>query len=140
MWIFFYAGVGGWLGLTLISLNALLPYLLRRSWVSVILSVVPATGRSYLARMWPHFWLGYTATALVCAHAWVFMYRAPTQRTNSTGLTLASFALVWLIFQVSTGLLLQQRDLRERRMMRRWHFWSMAGILMLVAAHVWLNG
>ena len=140
MWIFFFAGVGGWLGFTLIGVTALLPYLLRRSRVSALLHMVPTTGRPYLARMWPHFWLAYTATALALVHAWIFMTRAPMQRMNSAGLSLASLALLWLFLQMAIGLLLRQRDLRERRPMRQRHFWSMVGILVLVGVHVWLNG
>jgi hypothetical protein len=140
MWIFFYAGISGWLALILVGLTALLPYLLRRSRVSVLLDMVPATGRAYLARMWPHFWLGYAATAISFAHAWIFMSRAPTERVNKLGLNLASVALLWFLLQIAIGLLLQQRDLRERRTVRKWHFWSMVGILALVGAHVWLNG
>lgn len=139
MWIFFYAGVAGWLALTLIGMTALLPYLFRRSPVSVLLDMVPARGRPYLARMWPHFWLGYATIALSFAHGWILMTRAPMQRTNSLGLYMASFALLWLFLQMGTGLVLRQRDLRERRSVRQWHCWSMAGILVLVGAHVWLN-
>jgi len=90
--------------------------------------------------MWPHFWLAYTATALALVHKWIFMTRAPMQRMNSAGLSLASLALLWLFLQMAIGLLLRQRDLRERRPMRQWHFWSMVGILVLVGVHVWLNG
>ena len=139
MWIFFYAGLSGWLALILMALTALLPYLFRRSRVSVLLDMVPATGRAYLERMWPHFWVGYTVVALSAVHGWIFMTRAPTQRRNSLGLYLASFALLWLLLQLSTGFLLQERELRERRLIRQWHFWSMAGILALVCMHVWLN-
>lgn len=61
-------------------------------------------------------------------------------RTNSLGLYLATLALMLLFLQIAMGLALQQRSLPERRSVRSWHFWTMAGVVVLVGGHIWMNG
>ena len=90
--------------------------------------------------MWPHYWLAYAATALSFAHAWALMSRRAMARANHLGLYLATLALSLLFLQIMLGLALQQRRLPERKAVRNWHFWTMAGVVILVAAHIWLNG
>jgi cytochrome b561 len=137
---FFIAGVSGWLGTILIAMVALLPYMLRRSPLGVRLGVVLPSNQPYLRRMWPHFWLAYAATALSFVHAWALMSRRAMARDNPSGLYLATLALSLLFLQIMLGLTLQQRRLPGRKAVRNWHFWTMAGVVILVGAHIWLNG
>ena len=136
---YFASAYAGWLGAIFIGAVALLPYMLRRSVVSAKLGMALPSHLLYLRRMWPHYWLAYAATALSFMHAWVAMSRGRMARTSSAGLYLATLALLLLFLQVFLGLALQQRVLPERRPVRRWHFCTMAGVLVLVVAHVWMN-
>jgi hypothetical protein len=137
---YFPGAFAGWLGVIFLGAVALLPYLLRRSLISVKLGISLPSDQPYLRRMWPHYWLAYAATALSFAHAWGAMSRGRMIRTSSAGLYLATLALVLLFLQVFQGLTLQQKVLPERSSIRSWHFWTMAGVMALMAAHVWLNG
>lgn len=93
-----------------------------------------------LRRMWPHYWLAYAATALSFEYAWIVMgRRGIVLRISSAGLFLATLAMVLLFVQIALGLVLQQRNLPERGSTKNWHFWTMACIVALVGAHVWLN-
>jgi len=137
---YFLAGTGGWLAAILLCTVALLPYLLRRTRASIWLGMAPASNGFYLRRMWPHYWLAYAATGLSVMHAWVLMSKGRALRTSSAGLNLATLALLLLLLQIVMGRSLQQTSLTDRKSVRRWHFWTMAGVVLLVAAHVWLNG
>jgi len=90
--------------------------------------------------MWPHYWLAYAATALSFAHAWALMSRRAMARANNLGLYLATLALSLLFQQIMLGLALRQRRLPEPKAVRNWRFCTMAGVVILVAAHIWLNG
>ena len=136
---FFITTVSGWLGAILIGMVALLPYMLRQSPLSVRLGITLPSRQPYLRRMWPHYWLAYAATGLSLAHAWVLMSRSALARANSLGLYLATLALSLLFLQIMLGLALQQRRLPERKAVSKWHFWTMAGVVILVGAHIWLN-
>lgn len=137
---YFTTGVAGWLAVIFLGAVALLPYVLRRSVISVKLGISLPSDQPYLRRMWPHYWLAYAATALSFLHAWVLMSRGRMIRTSDIGLYLATIALLLLLLQVFMGLTLQQKVLPERRSIRSCHFWTMAAVVTLVAAHVWLNG
>jgi hypothetical protein len=137
---YFATGVAGWLAVIFLGAVAVLPYMLRRSVISVRLGISLPSDQPYLQRMWPHYWLAYAVTALSFLHAWVLMSRGRMIRTSAIGLYLATIALLLLFLQVLMGLALQQKVLAERRSIRTWHFWTMAGVVALVAAHVWLNG
>ena len=140
MWSYFLAGTGGWLAVILLGTVAVLPYLLRRTRLSVGLGMAPVSNGSYLRRMWPHYWLAYAATGLSVVHAWALMSKGRALRTGAAGLYMATAALLLLLLQIVMGLSLQQKDLTGRRSVRQWHFWTMAGVLALVGAHIWLNG
>lgn len=136
---FFFASLSGWLGTIFIGAVALLPYLLRRSALGLKPAMALPSNRPYLERMWPHYWLAYAATVLCFLHAWIVMSRGRMTRTSSLGLYLATLALLLLFLQVVLGLTLQQRTLAERRVVRSWHFWTMAGVIVLIGSHIWLN-
>ena len=136
---YFTSAYAGWLAAIFIGAAALLPYMLRRSAISVKLGMALPSNRPYLRRMWPHYWLAYAATGLSFAHAWAAMGRGRMPRTSTTGLYLATLALLLLFLQVFLGLTLQQRVLPERPSVRRWHFWTMAAVVALVGAHMWIN-
>jgi hypothetical protein len=137
---YFYGAASGWLGAILTGGVALLPYVLRRSPLTKRLEMGFPSKALYLRRMWPHYWLAYAATALSFEHAWIMMGRRGIGlRTSSAGLYLATLAMVLLFVQIALGLVLQQRNLPERRSTKNWHFWTMACIVALVGAHVWLN-
>ena len=137
---YFASAYAGWLGAIFLGAVALLPYMLRRSVISTRLGIRLPSEQPYLRRMWPHYWLAYAATGLSFMHAWVSMSGGRIPRTSSAGFYMATLALVMLFLQVFLGLMLQQRVLPDRRLVRTWHFWTMAGVVVLVGAHVWMNG
>lgn len=137
---YFASAYAGWLGVIFLGAVAVLPYMLRRSVISTRWVILLPSAQPYLRRMWPHYWLAYAATGLSFAHALAVMSPGRILRTSTLGLYLATFALLLLFLQVFMGLTLQQRVLPERKSIRRWHFWTMAGGVALVGAHVWLNG
>jgi len=140
MQTYLVVGLSGWFASIAIAMVALLPYLLRRSALSVRLGVAIARDQPYLRRMWPHYWLAYAATGLSFLHAWVLMSRGRMPRTSSLGLYLATLALVLLFVQIVVGLSLQQPAVAGRSALRQWHFWTMAEVVALVGAHIVLNG
>ena len=129
---FLLGGMSGWLSVFLLVAVAMLPYVLRPTKLGRRFMPASAPREPYLRRMQPHYWLAYAATALSFVHAWMVMSRGRMPRTSMTGLYIATAALLWLVVQAATGLTLQQRALAGRKGIRRWHFWSMAGILTLV--------
>ena len=137
---YFGGAFEGWLGVIFLGAVALLPYMLRRSVISAGLGIRLPSDRPYLQRMWPHYWLAYAATGLSFMHACVVMGCGRMVRANVAGLYLATLGVVLLLLQVFMGLMLQQRVLPERKSIRRWHFWTMAGVVALVGVNVWLNG
>ena len=137
---FFYTSVSGRIATILIGIEIVLPYLLRRSWLSMRLGVAQGFGGPYLKRMSAHYWAGYLLVGLSFLHAWVPMRAGHMQRANTMGLWLASAALFLLFAQLALGLLLQVARVQERRMIRGWHYWVMIAVVVLVAGHVWLNG
>lgn len=137
---FFVASASGWIGAIIIGAVALLPYLLRRTRLSVRLGIALPSHQPYLRRMWPHYWLAYAATGLSFVHAWTVMGRGTMARTSGVGLYIATIALLLLFLQIALGLTLQQRTLPERKSIREWHFWIMGASIVLVGAHIWLNG
>jgi hypothetical protein len=96
--------------------------------------------RPYLARLWPHYWLGYLLIALSLLHTVLPMRPGGMRGQNATGLWLATAGLVALLLQLVLGLYLQDTKLEERRGMRSWHYWLMFVVAVTVVGHVWLNG
>jgi hypothetical protein len=135
----FYTSASGWAAVILVGVEMVLPYLLRRSWLSVRLGLVEGFVAPYLKRMWVHYWLGYLVVGLSFVHAWVPMQARPMQGVSMAGLWLGTGALFLLAMQVALGLALRDPGLRERRETRRRHYGAMVGAVIVVAGHVWLN-
>jgi hypothetical protein len=136
---FFYTSASGWIASILIGVEMLLPYLLRRSRLSELLGMAASPGKPYLKRMRPHYWVGYVVLVLSLVHAWVPMNSGGMRRANVAGVWFATAALCVLMLQVILGLVLQDPKLRERRLVRRWHYWMMLALGFTVAVHIWLN-
>jgi hypothetical protein len=135
---FFYTSATGWIASILIGVEALLPYLLRRTHLSERLGLAPDRERPYLQRMWPHYWAGYLLAALAFGHAWIPMSAGHMPRTSLAGLWLATLALGLVFLQLLFGLFLQKAQ-ETRRILRVAHFWTMLLISMLVLLHLGLN-
>ena len=131
----------GWIACILIGLEVVTPYLLRKNRLSEWLGTVKfASKLPYLQRLWPHYWIGYVLMALALIHTIVPMQARQLGATNATGLWIATVALVLMLVQGTTGLWLKDPKLTGRAPMRSWHYWLMFGIVVLVGAHLWLNG
>lgn len=126
-------GASGWVLVLLLPLTIALPFVLRRR-TRRTADEGPAGGRWRL-----HYWLGYGIAALAAAHAVVPTSTGLALRANAAGLYLATAALLLVFIQVFVGLLLREPSLRNRPVMRRWHFWGMAGIVVLALGHIALN-
>jgi hypothetical protein len=137
---FFFTSASGWIAVILIGIGAVLPYLLRRSWLSLRLGIAQGFNAPYLKRMWAHYWAGYLVAGLSFVHAWVPMRAGQVRRANMTGLWLATAALLLLLVQLALGVALQDSRLEQRRAIRGWHYWVMVAVVLLVAGHVFLNG
>lgn len=136
----YFATAGtGWLAVIAIALGGLLPYLLRRTVISCATGLDLVSGRPYLARMWPHYWIGYTVAGVSTMHASLPMMKAP-MRFDPEGLWLATVALAMLWLQVWTGLLLREPMApRTRVALRRFHFWTIFLTVTLIALHIRIN-
>jgi len=122
--------LSGWAGVILFGSGLLMPYLLRR---------VSGAKTPYLRRLWPHYWLGYLALFVSSAHAWVAMRSGNMRDINSSGVWIATIALLIMLWQVAVGLMLQDPTQSNRRMLRRTHFWTMTLVAGLIVAHIALN-
>jgi len=136
---FFYTSASAWFASILIGVEILLPYLLRRTRLSEALGVAQGYVKPYLQRMWPHYWAGYLLLLLSFVHASIAMNAGYMKRANRMGLWFATGALGLLFLQAALGLVLQDPKLEARRLVRRWHFWTMLAIAVAVAIHIWLN-
>lgn len=65
----FLISISGWIAVNLIGLEVVLPYVYRRGWLSRWLRVERFFKQPYLARLWPHYWLGYLLLALSVLHS-----------------------------------------------------------------------
>jgi hypothetical protein len=122
--------LSGWAGVILFGSGLLMPYLLRR---------VSGAKTPYLRRLWPHYWLGYLALFVSSAHAWVAMRSGNMRDINSSGVWIATIALLIMLWQVAVGLMLQDPTQSNRRMLRRTHFWTMTLVAGLIVVHIALN-
>lgn len=136
----FWISISGWVGVILIGLEALLPYVYRRGWLSRWLRVQQFFKRPYLTRLWPHYWLGYLLIALSLLHTALPMRPGGLRGQNLTGIWLAMAGLAALLLQLILGLLLRDTQVRERQPIRSWHYWLMFVVAVTVVGHVWLNG
>lgn len=132
---YFVSSAAGWIAVILAAFEIALPYWLRR--VSP-LQASAIHSSPYLPSMWPHYWLGYLLVALSLGHAFAVM-ETPLGRTNAEGIWAATGALVLLFLQLSLGLYLQTAVGRNRRLLKRCHFWGMLSFAGLLIWHIALN-
>jgi hypothetical protein len=137
MTTFLVSIVAGRLAAVLCPCAILLPYLLRRNRLSRMLGLAQEHAVPYLHRLWPHIWLAYFILGLSMIHAGTVM--AAMSRANQAGVWAATVALFLIMLEVMLGLSLKTIRLRERTSVRRFHFWTMTGIVGSLAAHLWLN-
>jgi len=123
--------VTGWVMIVLLVATILYPFLLRNG----ILGPV----QPFLKRMRFHYWLGYSIAGILSVHVLVPMSASLVGRTSALGLGLATVALLLIVGQVMLGRQLSWPKLSMRRVVRRWHFWVMIGIVAYVLGHVALN-
>ena len=122
--------LGGWAGVMLFGAGLMMPYLLRG---------VSRTNAPYLRRLWPHYWLGYLALFVSSAHAWLTMRSGNMHGINSSGVWIATIALLIMVWQIAVGLMLRDPTQSNRRTMRRTHFWTMTLVGGLIVMHIALN-
>ena len=123
--------VTGWILLGLLFATAVYPFLLRSGLLGPV--------QPFLKRMRLHYWFGYSIAIIVLVHLWIPMSAQLAGKVNATGLYLATIALILIYVQISLGRLLKQPKLAARRIVRRWHFWIMTGIVTFVVGHIVLN-
>ena len=126
-----WTSVTGWVLIVLLITTIVYPFLLRRGWLGPV--------QPFLRRMRLHFWLGYSIASIGLLHAWVPMSAGFASRADALGLNLATGAWLLVLLQVGLGWFLSQPKLGPRRLVRRWHFWVMIGLAVLIIAHVGLN-
>jgi hypothetical protein len=131
---FFISALSGWAAIIVLLTGAVLPYVLRPSRLGIALGF-RASGKSYLARISPHTWVGYGAITLAYFHAFAAMYLKGAAKAEP-GLSAAMIAESLLIIQVLLGLILLQSELASRKSVRRIHFWMMIAIALTVGGHV----
>lgn len=131
----FLASASGWVIVVLAAATISLPYLLRGDFLKVEEGQPPP----YLIKLKPHYWIGYGILAFSFAHAWVAMSVGLTRMVDLAGIYLASGALAMLSIQFILGLRLRKPHQRNREKLRRWHFWTMLGVLILGLTHIVLN-
>ena len=118
--------IAAWAALLLLLLTAALGWILRRF----------ARG-SFIARMRPHFWLGYGVLILAFVH--MMLSTRGMAGTNANGIWLATFALIGLGVQAFIGTNLQSPG-AYRGPLRRWHVYVFLIVLGLSFGHVLMNG
>jgi len=117
--------------IVLLVATILYPFLLRSGMLGPV--------QPFLKRMRFHYWLGYSIAGILLIHVLVSMSAGLANRTSALGLDLATVALLLIVGQVMLGRQLSWPKLSMRRLVRRWHFWVMIGIVALVLGHVALN-
>jgi hypothetical protein len=137
---FIFTSVSGWIASILICAAIVIPYMMRRSWLNSVLGTRAESTAPFLTRLRAHYWIGYLVTGLSFAHAWVPMRAGYMKRSDIQGLWFATVALLLLFLQVFVGLTLRAPQVPNRRSLRSLHFWGMAAIVTLVAAHILRNG
>lgn len=122
--------LNGWAGVMFFGAGLMMPYLLRK---------LPGAKAPYLRRLWPHYWLGYLALIVSFVHAWLAMRSGNMRGINSSGVWIATIALLIMLWQVAVGLMLRDPTQSDRRMLRRTHFWTMTLVAGLIVVHIALN-
>lgn len=121
----------GWILMVQLIAVIVYPFLLRSGLLGPV--------QPFLKRMRFHYWLGYSIAGIVLVHVWIPMSTGLAGRVNAAGLYLATVALLLIFVQVSLGRRLSWPKLSMRRVVRRWHFWVMVGIVGFVLGHIALN-
>lgn len=123
----------GWVIAVLTAVTVVLPFALRRRlrWVG-----------SYLERLAPHYWIGFTIAGLSLVHAGLAMSSGPIPDSVnwSVGIWIATGAMLLLFPQVSLGMGLRRPGGADRKRRRRLHLLTMAALVIAGAGHLALNG
>lgn len=131
MLVYAITSATGWVMIVLLIATILYPFLLRSGMLGPV--------QPFLKRMRFHAWLGYSLAGFLLVHVVASMSAGLANRTSALGLDLATAALLLLVGQVLLGRQLSWPKLSMRRVVRRWHFWVMVGIVAFVLGHVALN-
>lgn len=118
---FLITSISGFFAAFLIAFTVALPYVLRR--------------RGGMAL---HYCIGYLIFLVLLAHMLVSMQAGMARGTSLAGLNLASLALLLVMLQVMLGMTLMRGGVALRPL-RRTHFATMLGILVLSGTHIALN-
>jgi hypothetical protein len=123
--------VTGWGMMVLLAAVIAYLFLLRAGWLG------PA--QPFLRKMRVHAWMGYSLGMALLIHVWFSMSGGLALVVNVIGLSLATIALVLVGVQIWLGRCLIWPKETQRRLLRRWHFWVMCGLVALILAHVALD-
>jgi hypothetical protein len=128
--LFLWTAISGWTATLLLGAGIGIPYFVRNT---------PAAAASVFARLRPHYRIGFLIPAISFLHAWFPMSAGRMRGFDRSGLLLATAALLAMCGQVGLGLTLRDSTGADHRRTQRLHFWSMAAIVSLVAAHIVFN-
>lgn len=123
------AELTGWAIAILTGITIALPYVLRRRGAP-------------LARLRPHYWIGFTLAGLSLVHAGLAMSSIPTPGGGdwAAGIWVAMGAALLVFGQVTIGAGLRTLRGPERRRRLRLHFLTMTLLVAAGLVHVALNG
>jgi hypothetical protein len=136
---FLLVSVTAWLAVLAVGVEIALPYMLRNFLKQQAASASDGYARRVVnlrARMWPHYWLGYIILALVLIHS-SFVMGPAMGRADAVGIWAATFALCLLFVQLGLGLVMKSGTSPPST--RRWHFWTMIGLVAFILTHVLRN-
>jgi hypothetical protein len=123
----------GWAIALLTAVTVTLPFVLRRRlrWVG-----------SYLERLAPHYWIGFTIAGMSLVHAGLAMSSGPIPSSVnwSVGIWIATGGMLLVFPQVSMGMGLRRPGGADRKRRRRLHLATMAVLVAAGAGHLALNG
>lgn len=128
MAIYLYSALAGWLSWLALLIGGVYPFDRQAA----------TDPRPYIIRLQPHYWIMFCALAGALIHAFAALRMPRMDATSTTGIWLATAALVLILAQACLGLLLQY-PFRGRRHVRRIHLWTGIALIPLLAAHVTLN-
>src|SRR5947209_15544344 len=120
--------VTGWLMLVFLVAIIAYPFLLRAGFLGPT--------KPFLVRMRFHYWMGYILAGTLCVHLLASMSKSLMATVNGTGLYLATVAMFLAAGQIWLGRQLTSPRLALRRLMRRWHLWTMLVLVGFILAHV----
>ncbi len=121
----------GWMMMILLVAIISYPFLLRAGILGPI--------QPFLRRMRVHYWMGYSLGTALLLHIWFSMSGGTALIVNAVGLYLATVAMFLVGAQIWLGRNLSEPKFQQRRLVRRWHFWFMVGLVAFILAHVTLD-